>query len=235
MSAPKRELPDPVTWDQLYESRFVKGSECHKNPVFTIARVRSELLTAMDGGNDDDEDGGGKKEVTTQKKGILRFKEGDKELVVNVTRGLCLREMFGKQLANWIGKRVALAPDRHKGDLEGSVAIFGSPDIAEDLTVRVQLPRRSPRTYRLRAMADTKPAPAPSLPRLPLCNVEELLSKYETCDAAELALLEEKRKGAWVALSKADKARLKPAADAAIARINAATAPAEREPGADDT
>jgi hypothetical protein len=58
------------------------------------------------------------------------------------TNGICLREMFGVQLAEWVGKRVTIFPDTWNG--EPAIRVWGSPDIAADRDVQITLPRRKP-------------------------------------------------------------------------------------------
>src|SRR5690349_21524144 len=94
-NAPKI-LPKPTDWDELYPGRFIKVGELKgKNVTLRIADVDLEEL-----GMDSDK----------KTKGVISFEKTPKKLALNKTNGLCIREMFGKTLANWIGKRITLFP-----------------------------------------------------------------------------------------------------------------------------
>lgn len=119
----------PVDFDQLYPGRFIKAGELLGRKVtMTISDVDLEDLQGEDG--------------TPKAKAILSFKETEKKLVTCKTNGICLREMFGKDLTQWVGKRVTVFPDTWNG--EPCIRIWGSPDIAAEIDVMVTLPRRRP-------------------------------------------------------------------------------------------
>lgn len=120
--------PKPTSYDQLYPGRFIKAVELlGKKVTLTIADVELEDLEGDDG---------------KKTKALVRFKETPKMMVLCKTNGMCVKEMFGKELANWIGKRITIFEDVWNG--EPATRIWGSPDIAEDLEVTVALPRRRP-------------------------------------------------------------------------------------------
>lgn len=120
--------PKPVDWDELYEGRFIKAADLKgKNVTLTIASVDLETLEGDKG---------------PQKKGVVTFEGTEKMLALNKTNGICLKEMFGKKLAAWIGKRVTLMPSSWNGD--DCIRIYGSPDIAEEREITVTLPRKRP-------------------------------------------------------------------------------------------
>lgn len=122
-------IKKPSVFDQLYPGRFIKAGELlGKKVTLTIADVNLEELVGDDG--------------KAKAKAIVSFKETDKGLVTCKTNGICLREMFGVQLADWVGKRVTIFPDVWNG--EPAVRIWGSPDIERDVEVTVTLPRRKP-------------------------------------------------------------------------------------------
>lgn len=129
MNDETRARPKPVDYDQLYPGRFIKAGELlGKKVTLTITDVDLEDLMGEDG--------------KEKAKAIVSFRETQKKLVTCKTNGICLREMFGKQLANWVGKRVTLFPDTWNG--EPCIRVWGSPDIEQDLDVQVALPRRRP-------------------------------------------------------------------------------------------
>ena len=124
-----RKLKKPVIFDQLYAGRFLKATELlGKKVTLTITDVDLEELVGEDG--------------SKKAKAILSFKESEKKLVACKTTGTQIREMFGKELSNWIGKRVTLFEDVWNG--EPCTRVWGSPDIAEDMEVTITLPRRRP-------------------------------------------------------------------------------------------
>ena len=128
MDAP-RKLKKPTVFDQLYAGRFLKAGELlGKKVTLTISDVDLEELQGDDGAK--------------KAKAIISFKESEKKLVSCKTNGICLKEMYGKELANWIGKRVTIFEDLWNG--EPCIRVFGSPDIAEDMEITIQLPRRRP-------------------------------------------------------------------------------------------
>ncbi len=124
-----RRRPKPVDFDQLYPGRFIKAGELlGKKVTLTIAEVDTEELMGEDGN----------KKI----KATLAFKETEKMHVMCKTNGVCLRDMFGKDLSAWVGKRVTLFPDTWNG--EPCIRVWGSPDIEEEIEVTVTLPRRRP-------------------------------------------------------------------------------------------
>lgn len=121
--------PRPTVYDQLYPGRFIKAGELlGKKVTLTISDVELEDLVGDD--------------AVPKTKCIISFKETPKKLVACKTNGLCVKEMFGKELANWLGKRVILFEDVWNG--EPCTRIWGSPDIQEEFEVTVELPRRRP-------------------------------------------------------------------------------------------
>lgn len=134
----------PSVFDQLYPGRFLKAGELlGKKVTLTIRDTDLEELVGDDG--------------KAKAKAVVAFKETDKQLVLCKTNGICLREMFGVQLADWVGKRVTIFPDVWNG--EPAVRIWGSPDIERDLEVTVTLPRRKPFK---RALKKVEAAAAPA-------------------------------------------------------------------------
>jgi hypothetical protein len=124
-----RKLKKPSVFDQLYPGRFLKASELlGKKVTLTIVDVDLEELQGEDGAK--------------KAKAIISFKETEKKLVACKTTGMQIREMFGKELANWIGKRITIFEDVWNG--EPATRVWGSPDIPEDMEVTITLPRRRP-------------------------------------------------------------------------------------------
>lgn len=136
----------PVDFDQLYPGRFIKAGELvGKKVTLTIADVELEGLVGDDG--------------KEKAKAVISFKESEKKLVACKTNGVCIREMFGKKLADWIGKRITIFPDTWNG--EPAIRIWGSPDITESIDVQVTLPRRRPFKKTMHKMNGAGSAAAP--------------------------------------------------------------------------
>lgn len=129
-------MKKPVDFDELYPGRFIKAGELlGKQVTLTIASVDLDELEGEKG-----------KKV----KGIITFEKTPKQLVLNRTNGTCLREMFGRQIPAWVGKRITLFPSEWNG--EPCIRIFGSPDITEDRQIEVALPRRRPISMTMHAV-----------------------------------------------------------------------------------
>ena len=147
MNEPKI-LPKPTDWDELYPGRFLKAGELKGRQVtLKIAGVDLEKLMGDKG---------------EQTKGVISFEKTDKHLALNKTNGICLKEMFGKKVQEWVGKRVTLFPSQWNG--EDCIRIWGSPDLEADKEIIVQLPRKRPMQMVMHAVGPkpVKPAPAPS-------------------------------------------------------------------------
>lgn len=127
--------PRVYDFDELYPGRFLKGGDFARTPrTLTIARVQLEELEGEKG---------------KRKRGIVRFQEESRELVLNKTNGLLLRAMFGRSTEAWVGRRVTFAFDadvKLGGKVVGGIRIVGSPEITEAREVEIALPRKRPFT-----------------------------------------------------------------------------------------
>jgi hypothetical protein len=129
MNEETRQIPKPTNYDQLYPGRFIKAGELlGKKVTLTIADVDLEELVGDTG--------------KPQVKCIISFRETPKKLVACKTNGICLKEMFGKVIADWIGKRITIFEDSWNG--EPATRVWGSPELEADMEVQVTLPRRRP-------------------------------------------------------------------------------------------
>lgn len=125
----QRKRPKPVDFDQLYPGRFIKAGELlGKKVTLTISDVDLEDLVGEDG--------------KPKAKCTVAFRETEKMLIACKTNGICIREMFGKKLSNWLGKRITIFEGTWNG--EPATRVWGSPDIEKEFEVDVQLPRRRP-------------------------------------------------------------------------------------------
>lgn len=138
-------------FDELYPNRFMKaGLFKGKVVTLTIVDVEMEELPDKKGKN-------GRK-----KKPVLSFKETELQLIANKTNGLALMVMFGKLTKDWKGKRVAFFPEKGKyfGKKQEAIRVYGSPDIAQDITEEVRLGNEM-ETYKLKKTTWGKQQPAP--------------------------------------------------------------------------
>lgn len=130
-------FPKPVDFDELYPGRFMKAGELQgRKPTLKIISVKIDELEGDKG-----------KKI----KGVITFERADpnapKDLALNKTNGVCLREMFGRQVQAWVGKRVTLfAVTIESGTFKGkeAIRIYGSPDIERDMEVTITMPRKRP-------------------------------------------------------------------------------------------
>jgi hypothetical protein len=135
-----RVLQKPVEWDELYPGRFIKTGDLKgKNVTLTIASVDLDELEGETG-----------KKV----KGVISFERTEKQLALNKTNGICLKEMFGKKVQEWVGKRVTLMPSMWNG--EDCIRVYGSPDLPESKEITVSLPRKRPMAMTMHKV-DLKP------------------------------------------------------------------------------
>lgn len=138
----------PVDFDQLYPGRFLKSGELlGKKVTVKIADVAIDELEGEKG-----------KKI----QGIIFLEGKDKQIVLNKTNGLCLRGMFGRKLSDWIGKRITIFQDKTKlaGEVVDCIRIWGSPDITEDRSITINLPRKKPFTMTMHKV--DRPASVPN-------------------------------------------------------------------------
>ena len=142
----------PTHYDELFPGRFLKAGLFKGRPV--TLRIRDVDVEALptDKGKD-------------KVRGVISFDGTDKQLVLNSTNGQCIRSMFGKGVREWIGKRVTFVPET---DMFGSkrvdaIRVKGSPDLEEDITVMIELPRKKAKP---RKLYRTESAGRPSAPEL---------------------------------------------------------------------
>jgi len=194
-----KQLPKPVDWDELYEGRFLKAAHLNGHMVtFTISDVIVDELLGDKG---------------EQKKGIVRFREDERELALNKTNGKFLLAMFGRRIDTWKGKRVTLKPDKTKfgAEVVDCIRIYGSPDIDEPKTVVIKQPKRKPVEHTLFPTKDLPTAPKAQLPTV---------AEYEACkDQDTFDILESRRGDHWKYLTNADRKPLKEASDACKVRL----------------
>jgi predicted YcjX-like family ATPase len=151
---------EAVDYDELYPGRFIKAGDLKGRDVnLTITKVRADELEGTKG---------------KQIKGVLTFKETKKEIVLNRTNGECIKAMFGRKLADWVGKRVTFYPAKIESEVADlAIRVRGSPDLAADLTFTLALARKRPRDLVLKKTATGKAAPKPAPEPEPEADPEE--------------------------------------------------------------
>ncbi len=123
------------SYDDLYPARFLSGAMMRgRHATLTITRAYTEELRGERG---------------TERKAILSFAETDKELVLAKINGVCIKAMFGRDVQQWIGRRVTFWPTdtlmpmpTAKGDDRICVRVYGSPEIDAPVPVEFAPPRR---------------------------------------------------------------------------------------------
>ena len=141
-------MKKPVDYDELFPGRFLKaGLFQGKKVPLTITDVDIEELPQDNGKN--------------KVRGILSFKQTSKQLVLNSTNGQCIKAMFGRKVADWVGKTVVFCSeqDRFGPEMVDAVRVWGSPDLDHDMNIEVQLPRKKPKARTLHSGPQRTPNP----------------------------------------------------------------------------
>lgn len=134
------ELYEPANFAELYPGRFLTAADLGTSrPTVTIERVWIEALEGEKG---------------TEDKVIIAFVGKRKAYVLPKINGVSLAKMFGNDVRQWRGKRVTLYATADLMPIrrgEPCVRIWGSPDIASDITVEWKPAKRSKQRWTLRA------------------------------------------------------------------------------------
>jgi len=121
-----------LDFDQLYPGKFLKaGLFLGKDVILTIKKIELKELGT---------------EEEKETKVIASFAETPKQLVLNKTNGSCIKEMFGRNTDQWIGKRVTFFPAKvDYGDTDLAIRVRGSPDLKEvrEFTAQIGLKKKS--------------------------------------------------------------------------------------------
>lgn len=135
-------------YDELFPGRFLKSGQFKGAKNLTITRVELEEM----------EDRKGKRP-----KPILSFAETKLQLVLNKTNGECVKGMFGRAVRDWIGKRITCHPVTVEsfGEEVLAIRVKGSPDIAADMPLTLNLGQKSRKVTMLKTPS-RKAAPAPA-------------------------------------------------------------------------
>ena len=111
-----------------------------KEPTLTISKVTLEKVESLKG----DEDSTGKMKDRI----IIYFGESKsgRGWLLNRTNAEALKEMWGRETNEWIGKRVTLCtmPVKVGRKIEPGIRVKGSPELKEPRTFDLKLPRKKP-------------------------------------------------------------------------------------------
>lgn len=97
-----------------------------------------------------------------QRKAIVKLKEFDEELLLNVTNGTTIAKMHGPHVEGWVGKKITLYPTTTKA--------FGKT--VECVRVKPQIPKES---------VTTQKKPHAAQPLADASNADELLDAIRAC------------------------------------------------------
>lgn len=106
-------------------------------------------------------------EGQTKPKPVLYFEGKQKGLALNRTNMELLESCFGSdEMDDWVGHSITLGTEKVRvgGQQTQGIRIYGSPELSETTTVRVNLPRRKPQDYTLRATGPGREQGQPSTP-----------------------------------------------------------------------
>jgi len=142
-------------WEQRFKGEYISAGEIgDRRPTFTIARIGNVRM--------DDEKK--KKEVD---KAVIWFKEIDRGWIYCKTSGHSMAAMWGKDDANWIGKRVTLYADpdiMFGADQVGGIRVAGSPDIDKEIKIRIKFKKKRALEVVLTPTAAPATLPKPTEP-----------------------------------------------------------------------
>lgn len=147
-----------MDYDELFPGRFLKSGEFKGRDVTLVIKgIRTEELPETSGG--------------VRVRGIIAFGGTKKELVLNKTNGECLKALFGRDTAAWLGKRITFFPapytDHTTGEVGTCIRVRGSPELSADRTIEIRLPKKKPFAWHLRATGQRAPAPSAPPPAQP--------------------------------------------------------------------
>jgi len=124
-------------------SQYISAAELvGKSPVtMTIGRVSLEKVESMKIGDDEG--------ASKVKDRIIVYFENSKSgrgWLLNRTNAECLKELWGRETDNWIGKRITLhAVNVRVGPkMEPGIRVLGTPEISEPKQFALKLPRKKP-------------------------------------------------------------------------------------------
>lgn len=110
-----------------------------KTPTMTIAKVQLEKVESM---KVSDDEGAGK----VRDRIVVYFAESKsgRGWLLNRTNAECLKELWGRETEQWIGKRVTLCTMQVRvgPKMEPGIRVKGSPELTEPRQFQLKLPRK---------------------------------------------------------------------------------------------
>jgi len=154
---PPKPLKKPADWDELYPGRFLKAGQLgDRKPTLTISSVDVERML----------DDKGQEKV----KGVITFHEVPYQWALNKTNGIVLREVLGRSLEGWVGRRVTLyrgAVESGSQRGEPAVRVWGFPELERDRQISISLSRKKPFTITVHAVQARDAQRRPEVARHP--------------------------------------------------------------------
>jgi hypothetical protein len=132
------------SYDEMHPGRFLTaGLLGGKQRTLTISAVIVTELEREEG-----------EEKTLETAGIVRFRETQREWVLNITNSRCMIAMWGTDPQAAVGHRITLYPTSTKlGKLDvDAIRVWGSPELDKDVVIEVALPRKRPLKVTLHAV-----------------------------------------------------------------------------------
>jgi hypothetical protein len=110
-----------TTVDDLYPSRYLKVSDLPEEGdlILTITNVDTQEVG-----------------VDQDRKVVVSFAETEKKLVLNKTNATTISDLYGKKIAGWVGKKIAL--------FATEVAFQGKTQPGIRIRMRVPQPKKIP-------------------------------------------------------------------------------------------
>jgi hypothetical protein len=124
----------PEVYEDLFKSAYLAAADFQGKPV--TLTIKSVGLVEM---------ASRKNEGELEQKPVLSFTNTERQIVLNKTNALCIKAMFGRVLAEWVGKRVTFRPEPDKsGKSEDGlcIRIMGSPDLRQPVDAEIKMPRK---------------------------------------------------------------------------------------------
>ena len=142
----------PQTWGEAFPTKYLKAASLNGKPA--TLTIRECLLEDLEGDKGE-----------SKRKAVVYFTETAAGLVLCLTNGQLLKAMWGPKPPDWTGHKVTLAAELVQMGAKRvpGLRIIGSPELAEPMTVSIELPRRNPfnRTLTPTKRKAAKPAPEP--------------------------------------------------------------------------
>lgn len=126
-----------------------------KEATLTIDKITLESVESL---KPTDDEGGGK----MRNRLVIYFREskGGRGWLLNRTNAECLKELWGRETEEWLGKRITLHTQsvRVGPKIEPGIRVKGSPELTAPRTFDLRLPRKKPIRTTLLPTGNVTPA-----------------------------------------------------------------------------